>query len=142
MDWSSPRRGCRAAERLDLFDAAGIDEYLHENLPFAKTSVAPRDGIGERAHTFDMNRNLIARLDRPGPGRRARRDDIARHERHERRDELHDLGIVKIMLAGARVLPEVAVDVAAHLQIPAVQDRPRCTDRTGPNVSKALALRV
>ena len=97
-------------QRFDFLEIAGIDEELHD----AHSILRRRDhGIGERADAFDVNRDRVAGPDRPDAGRGAGGNDIARQQRHDGRDELDQLGNREDQLARARVLAQVAVDVAA-----------------------------
>ena len=86
------------------------------------------DGILQRSDRLDRDRDAIAlaqelgRIESDTDARAgAGGDQIAGLERHELRDALDQCRNIENELRDQRILPQVAVDVAAHLEVAAVE---------------------
>ena len=79
------------------------------------------DVVRQRAQTFDLDMDDVARLDRSRDGGRARENDVTRHQRDEPRDVGDEIVHVPGHLVGRTVLAHVFADQCEHplvLEVP------------------------
>src|SRR5581483_4243331 len=125
---SGPARGPDAPElpvpaergRNHLFGGRGLGADV-----LADRNLALDDAVAEHAEPLHLDLDDVAGLDGPGVGRRAREDDVARHQCDRPRDVGDEVVHVPDHLVGGAVLADLAVHVrpdALAVKVPVVHE--------------------